>query len=69
MQSIQLEQHMARHDEPGSATSRSIRRERVVARHVRVNNVDLFPSHKLVQVACTLNVERIPQWQYQDLLG
>jgi hypothetical protein len=36
---------------------------------VRVNNVDLFPSHKLVQFACTLNVERIPQRHYQDLLG
>lgn len=70
MKSIQLEQDVAGHDEFRLAvTTRSIRGERIVTCHVRMNDVDLFSSHKLFQFACTLHVERVSQWQGEDLLG
>jgi hypothetical protein len=49
--------------------TRSVRRERVVTRHVRMNNVDPFSSHKLFQLARTLHVERVSQRKCEDLVG
>src|SRR5690349_5523821 len=58
---------MPRYDELRSTTSRGIRSERIVTRHVRMNNLDLFSSHKLLQLACTRHVDRVSQREGEDL--
>jgi hypothetical protein len=70
MQSIQLEQNVTRCDEFSlPVTTCGVRSERVVAGHVRMNDVNRFSTHKLFQLACGLYVESVSQGQRDDLLG
>ena len=68
MKSIQLEQNVTRGDEFRLAVAtRGVGSERVVTRHVRMDNLDSLSSHKLFKLMCALHVERVSQRQGQDL--
>ena len=68
MKSIQWKQHVARDEEFRVwIAPRCVGRKRIIARHVRVHNLDLVPAHKARQLVRTWNVERVAQRQGFDV--
>ena len=60
MQSMQLKQNVSRgYEFRLTITTRGVCRKRIVARHVRMNNVDPLPPHEAIQLMRALHVQRI----------
>ena len=70
MQTAEMKQHMPRDDELRlPVTSRGVSGERVVARHVRVNDFDPVSCDEPRQLMRTRNVERVAQRQRLDFFA
>ena len=70
MQTIEREQHVTRHHESRRWVSlRGERRERIVSRHMRVDDLNPMVSNYSREIESALQIERIAQTDREDVLG